>query len=134
MRRVSNHLLAEISVPAAYAQVVVQDAGTGDLPDWTTGDERVVHTAHAVYVATRPDHEGEVRISVFRGGSPAGLGTEVFNGTLTLNTAELEVGSPLAARVHRMRLGEARAVPTRIFVRPPDRPAEEVLVLLDPAG
>ena len=129
-----NQVLGAISVPPAYAQVVIQDAGTGDLPDWSTGDERVVHTPPAIYVATRPDHEGEVRIVVLRGSSAEGLGTKVFDGTLSLTTAELEVGSPLAARVRRIGLSGPAAVPTRIFVRPPDRPAEEVNVLLDQTG
>jgi hypothetical protein len=62
-----RELLAEREVRPLYGQVVAQDAGTADIPDWESGDEQAVASEHAVLVATRPDHTGNVHIQFLRG-------------------------------------------------------------------
>lgn len=93
-----NKLTASITVMPLYNQVVVQDPGTDSAPQWETGEEHaVVATDHAVAISTRPDHEGDVEITVLAGNDPTDLGELIFDGQLSVTSPEIEVGSPLGA-------------------------------------
>jgi len=113
--------LLELEVLPLYAQVGVQDADTTDLPDWQTGNEQAVATAHAILVATRPDTEGTVVIRVIRG--PAELEAIVFDGTLDVTSGLIEVGNSLAGTVERVAVGEPGGRRVQIAVDPVEAPA-----------
>lgn len=126
-----NRVLAEVNVPPLYGQVVVQDPGTADLPEWETGEERAIGSEHAVYVATRADTDGGVTIRVVEGLDTGGLGDCVFDGDLSMTSPRLEVGNPIAAVLESVVIGGAGYVHLRVFVRPLELPAE-VGVLIEP--
>lgn len=116
-----SELLLELEVLPLYAQVGVQDAGTTDLPDWQTGNERAVATGHAILVATRPDTEGKVVIRVIRG--PAGSEAIVFDGTLDVTSGLIEVGNSIAGTVERVALGDPGVRRVQITVDTVEAPA-----------
>jgi hypothetical protein len=117
--------LVHETFPNPYAQIALVDAGTADLPDWVTGDEQVVSTMHAVYIATRPDTSGPIDVHVLSGEwEESSGGVRVFDGTVRTETGELEIGSPLAGLVQRVDIGAPGEVGLAIFVRPAHEPAE----------
>ncbi|MGI8647316.1 MAG: hypothetical protein DLM55_12340 [Acidimicrobiales bacterium] len=122
-------VLAEREVLPLYGQVIVQDVGTVDIPDWETGKERTVASEHAVLIATRPDHLGKVRIQVLRGNAH-NLGFRVFHGELSVSSGRLTVGSVLAGQVVEVGAGCLGHVLVEIFVDPADLP-ERVTVVLE---
>ncbi|MCU1441229.1 MAG: hypothetical protein JWP85_2226 [Rhodoglobus sp.] len=126
-----NHVLAEVSALPLFGQITVQDVGTSDLPDWETGEERVVATKHAVAVATRSDADGDVTIRVIEGEEVGELGQLVFEGALSLTSPLLEVGNFVAATVAQVKVGRIGPTHLRIFVEPIDLPTQ-VNVLIDP--
>lgn len=111
----------ELEVLPLYAQVGVQDVDTTDLPDWQTGNEQAVATAHAILVATRPDTEGKVVIRVIRG--PVESEAIVFDGTLDLTSGVIEVGNSIAGTVERVALGDPGVRRVQIAVDPVEAPA-----------
>jgi hypothetical protein len=94
-----NRVIAETTALPLYGQISIQDVGTNDLPDWETGKEPVVASERAILIATQPDHEGEVRISVLDGDDPTGLGTLVYSDQLILTSTRIQVGSEPAGTV-----------------------------------
>ncbi|MFF1820696.1 hypothetical protein ACFVWG_25545 [Kribbella sp. NPDC058245] len=126
-----NEILIEAEITPLYGQVLVQDVATVDVPDWGTGEEAVVASEQAVAVATRSDADGTVMMRVARGSDIGVLGTEVFTGELSLTSATLEIGSPLASDLHTVDVGRAGSLPMRIFVSPEEMP-DTVTILLGP--
>jgi hypothetical protein len=126
-----NHVLAEVSALPLFGQIAIQDVGTSDLPNWGTGEERVVATKHAVAVATRSDADGDVTIRVIEGEEVGELGQLVFEGALSLTSPLLEVGNSVAATVAQVRVGRIGPTHLRKFVEPIDLPTQ-VNVLIDP--
>jgi hypothetical protein len=124
-----RELLAERDVLPLYGQVVVQDAGTADIPDWQTGDERAVASENAVLVATRPDHAGKVHVQVLRGDDEDNLGSQVFDGELSVVSGCMTVGSVLAGQVLQVAVPRPGYVPIRIFVCPAELPERVAVVL-----
>jgi len=124
-----RELIAERDVLPLYGQVVAQDAGTADIPDWQTGNEQAVASEHAVLVATRPDHKGKVHVQVLRGDDEDNLGSQVFDGELSVVSGCMTVGSVLAGQVLEVSVRRPGYVPVKIFVDPPELP-ERVAVLL----
>jgi hypothetical protein len=121
-----RELLAEREVRPLYGQVVAQDAGTADIPDWGTGGEPAVAGEHAVLVATRPDYLGDVHVQVLRGEGGPDLGTQVFAGELSVVSGYVLVGSVLAGQVLEVEVGGPGYVHVKVFVQPaglPDRVA-----------
>lgn len=123
-----NRLLAEVITAPLYGQVSVHDVGTVDLPDWVTGEERVVTSEHAVVVATRSDAEGDVTIRVFEGDDDA-EGALVFDGEVSVTSPALEIGSIIAAKLEGIRLNRIGFVRLRVFVDPADLPSVVSVVL-----
>jgi len=126
-----RELLTERDVLPLYGQVVAQDAGTADIPDWQTREEQAVASEHAVLVATRPDHAGNVHVQVFRGDDGDGLGLQVFDGELSVVSGRLAVGSVLAGQVLEVGVSEPGYVPVKIFVDPVELPERVVVVFGD---
>ena len=126
-----NLVLAELNVSPLYGQVVVQDPGTADLPEWETGEERAIASEHAVYVATRADTDGDVTIQVLEGSDTGGLGDCVFDGDLSTTSPRLEVGNPIAGVLQSVKINGAGYIRLRVFVRPRESPAE-VGILIEP--
>lgn len=126
-----RELLAERDVLPLYGQVVAQDAGTADIPDWQTGEEQAVASEHAVLVATRPDSAGNVHVQVLRGDGGGDLGSQVFDGELSVVSGRMAVGSVLAGQVLEVGISEPGYVPVRIFVDPVDLPERVAVVLGD---
>jgi hypothetical protein len=124
-----RELLAERDVLPLYGQVVAQDAGTGDIPDWQTGKELAVASEHAVLIATRPDHIGNVHVQVLRGDDEGDLGEQVFDGELAVVSGCMVVGSVLAGQVLEVGVGERGYVPVKIFVDPVELPERVAIVL-----
>lgn len=124
-----TEVLAERDVLPLYGQVIAQDVGTVDIPDWETGEEHAVASEHAVLVATRPDDVGKVRVQVLRGDAHD-LGFRVFNGELSVVSGRLAVGSVLASQLVEVDVGRQGYVPVQIFVHPADLP-ERVTVVLE---
>lgn len=124
-----RELLAERDVLPLYGQVLVQDADTADIPDWETGDEQAVASEHAVLVATRPDHTGNVHVQVFRDGDGSDPGSPIFDGELAVVSGRLVVGSVLAGQVLEVEAGRTGYLPLKIFVEPPDLPQYVAVVL-----
>lgn len=124
-----NTVLGESSALPLYSQITIEDPGTLDLPEWETGEERVVATPHAIAVATRSDLDGDVAIVVLRGSDSRNLGTLVFAGELALTSSAVEVGNSLAAALSRIAVGRSGVMKVRVFVDPPDAPST-VRVLL----
>ncbi len=122
-------LLAERDVRPLYGQVVAQDAETADIPDWESGDERAVASEHAVLIATRPDHEGDVHIQVLRGESGPDLGSQVFDGELSVVSGRIVVGSVLAGQTLEVETGGPGYVPVKVFVQPSELPERVAVVL-----
>ncbi len=118
-----NRVLGEVNALPLYGQVTIEDPGTADLPEGETGGERVVSTAYAIAVATRPDLDGEVNIVVMDGSEIEGLGTLVFDGELILTSPSLDVGNSVAATVERIHVGRTGALHIWVFVDPSDRPS-----------
>jgi hypothetical protein len=118
--------LFEVSVLPLHAQVAIQDVSADDLPEWTTGEERVVSSARAVLVATRPDTQGDVLLRVLRLTGRESLevpGECVYEGSLLLSGSQIEVGNALAGSLFKVDVGCTGSVPLRIFVHPPSMPA-----------
>lgn len=126
-----NNLLGELSVSPAYGQVSIEDPGTLDLPEWVTGQERVVANPHAIMVATRSDVEGDVIITVLEGSDVSGLGDVVFEGELSLSSPFMDVGSAVTSTVMRVRVDRQGTVGVRVFVDPLGAPSC-VRVLIEP--
>jgi hypothetical protein len=124
-----RELLAERDVRPLYAQVVAQDADTEDIPDWESGDEKAVASEHAVLIATRPDHLGNVHVQVLRGEGGPDLGSEVFDGELSVVSGRIVVGSVLAAQVLEVQIGGPGYVPVKVFVQPDELPERVAVVL-----
>lgn len=123
-----SELLAEGAVLPLYGQVVAEDAGTTDLPDWETGDEQAVASEHAVLIATRPDQDGDVHVRVARGAAP-GEGDRVFRGEMSVTSGRLAVGSPPASQMIEVDIGHEGYVPVQILADPVDLP-ERVTVIV----
>lgn len=98
-------LMAEREARPFYGQVVAQDAETADIPDWESGDEQAVASEHAVLVATRPEHEGDVHIQVLRGEGRPERGSRVFDGELSVVSGRVVVGSVLAGQTLEVKTG-----------------------------
>ena len=124
-----NEILVEAEIMPLYGQVLVQDVATIDVPEWSSGEEAVVASEHAVAVATRSDADGNVMMRVARGSDIGALGTEVFAGELSLTSSTLEIGSPPANDLHTVDIGRAGFLSMRIFVSPEAIP-DTVTVLL----
>jgi hypothetical protein len=124
-----RELLAERDVRPLYGQVVAQDAGTVDIPDWGTGREPAVASDHAVLVATRPDHVGNVHVQVLRGEGGPDLGAQVFDGELSVVSGRVLVGSELAGQVLEVEVGGPGYVPVKVFVQPAELPDRVAVVL-----
>ena len=122
-------LVAQRDVRPLYGQIVAQDAETADLPDWESGDEQAVASGHAVVIATRPDHVGNVHIQVLRGGGGADLGSQVFDGALEVVSGRLLVGSVLGGQLIEVETGGTGYVPIRVFVQPVELPERVTVVL-----
>lgn len=125
-------LLGEREVRPLYGQVVAQDAGTADIPDWESGDEQAVASEHAVLVATRPDHEGNVHIQVLRGEGGPDLGSQVFDGELSVVSGRIVVGSVLAGQTLEVETGRPGYVAVKVFVQPAELPERVAVVLGHP--
>jgi hypothetical protein len=123
-----NKMLAEIDVRPLYAQVVIQDVETNDLPDWGDGNECLVFTDHSIYVATQPDYEGDVRCTLYFGATDIEQKELVFDGNLVLESGELEFGSKLAGKFARVAVGKGM-MRIRIYLNDRMR-ASEVIALL----
>jgi hypothetical protein len=65
--------LLEVEVLPLYGQVVVQDAGTSDIPDWSSGEEAAIATTHAILVAAPSDTEGRIAVPGTFVSIPAGV-------------------------------------------------------------
>jgi len=128
-----NRVLATMTALPLYGQVVIQDVGTSDLPEWETGEERAVATEHAIVVATRSDADGDVTITVLEGEDGDSLGELVFDGDLSLTSSMLEVGNPVAATVARVELGRVGYLRMRIYVEPAEL-AVQVAILMEPSA
>jgi hypothetical protein len=102
------------TVVPLYGQVFVGDARAADYPQFDSGEEPVVSTAHAVVVATRSDADGKVTMDVHHGLGPAALPgwdeqSTVFDGELLLPSGLLLVGSQTAQDFRTFELtGTAR--------------------------
>lgn len=112
-----------------YSQVVVQDAGTADIPRWEAGDERAVHTTHSLAILTRSDMDGDVTMTVLQGTDTQGLGSQVFDGEILLTSPMLEIGSPIGADVFGVEVGNLGLLRLRVFVQPAKRPSSVVVLL-----
>lgn len=124
-----RELLAEREIRPLYGQVVAQDAETTDIPDWESGDEQAVASEHAVLIATRPDHAGNVHVQVFRGEGGPDLGSQVFDGELSVVSSRVLVGSALAGQVLEVEIGGPGYVPVKVFVQPAELPERVAVVL-----
>jgi len=124
-----RELLAEREVRPLYGQVVAQDGQTADIPDWESGDEQTVASEHAVLVATRSDQAGNVHVQILRGEGGPDLGSQVFDGELSVVSGRIVVGSVLAGQILEIETGKARYVPVKIFVQPAELPERVVVVL-----
>lgn len=122
-------VLANLSVAPLYGQVVVESEGASDLPVPETGEERVVATAQSLLIATRGDQDGDVSIEVRRDGGDDDLGTEVFDGELSLNSPRLVFGSSLGGELATVDIGRSGWVPLKVYVQPPEAPSRVVIVL-----
>lgn len=125
-----TELLRELEVLPLYGQVTVQDVDTTDIPDWQTGEERAVSTAHAVLVATRPDTDGKVTIRVVRGRIEAD-GALTFSGSLSLNRAQVQVGNAIAGTLERVDIRRTGIVHIEIAAEPERLPSTVTIAIDD---
>jgi hypothetical protein len=124
-----NRVRAELSVMPLGGQVSVQVPGSTSFPQWATGEEKAVSTPEAVLIATRPDTEGDVVVTILEG-SEDQEGELVFDGSLAVAEAGiLEFGNVISAQLEAVSVGPAGDVSLRIYVLPGDAP-REVRVLL----
>jgi hypothetical protein len=125
-----RELLAEDDdVLPLYAQIAVLDAGTADIPEWESGEEKAVASEHAVLVATRPDHLGNVHVQVFRGEGGPDLGLQVFDGELSVVSGRIAVGSVVADQLLEVETGDPGYVAVKVFVQPAEQPERVAVVL-----
>lgn len=129
---VSNTPLAAITVMPLYNQIVIQNPDTEDIAQWESGDEVAVSSSHSVAISTRPDFKGDVEISILSGNDTASLGDLIFDGKIILTGTELEVGSPQAGDVVRVRAPGPGHIRVRAFGDQPVRPSS-ITVLLSTA-
>lgn len=120
-----------VDVLPLYGQIEIGDRDTVDVPQWVTGEESTVRNETMVCVATQPDSEGEVRITVSRNvvNLYAVDWHEVFSGELSLPSGILMVGNSIAAQVEEIELSPATLASIRVLVDPPSVPRNIAVVI-----
>jgi hypothetical protein len=121
-----NELLLDIEVFPNGSTVTIEDLETEDIPgipDGAMTDIWCWATSHSIDVYTMSPDESDtaerlVRVRVYGGSNPDGLGERVFDGDLEITTGVLAVGSDLGAppEDQQLQLGPG-VVHLQIFTR-----------------
>ncbi|MEU3553795.1 hypothetical protein [Streptomyces fragilis] len=107
---------------AQYALISIRDLGTTDNPVAGTGEEEVVFSPGKVYVATRPDVDGDVRVELWAEEPDALRGREVLNAVMEFESGIVCVADPVDPDGETVRLPRAGRWRTRVRVQGEPRP------------
>lgn len=119
---------------AQYGLVSLRDFGTTDNPVAETGEEAVVFSPGKLYVATRLDTEGDVRIEVRLGDPAPGSGREVLDAAMEFSSGIVCVADPVDPDSETLRLPRAGRWRTRVRVRGEPRPHTVAVFLRQEGG
>ena len=118
-----------LDVLPLYGQIEIGDRDASDVPQWEIGEESAIANEEMVCVATRPDVEGVVHLSVISEGTRDPEGDEIFAGELLLPTGVLAVGNSVAAQVREIDLSPVKTLLVRVFTAPRESPSRVTVVL-----
>lgn len=90
-------LRAKASIAPLLGQISVGDADSVDIPEWTTGTESSVRSAHVVLVATPPDTDGAISCRIWTGATAPLWESVVFDDELSFPSGRMQVGSIVGA-------------------------------------
>jgi hypothetical protein len=116
-----------------YAIISIRDYGTSDNPVADTGEEDVIYSPGKIYVATRPDIDGDVRVEIWIGDPDSGSGREVLDSFMDFSSGIVCVADPVDPDSETLRLPGAGRWKTRVRVKGEPRP-HTVSVFLQQEG
>jgi hypothetical protein len=124
-------VLGRFDVLPLYGQIDIRDPAAADYPQWETGEEKAVATAHCIAVATRGDLDGRVAVEVRHEPiEEPDHATIAFDGSLLLTGEGLVVGNYLGGEEHWLPLPPGSHHVT-VYTRPLEGRAAEVIVAID---
>jgi hypothetical protein len=124
-----NRLLWTENVSTQYSLLSIRDFGTSDYPVAETGEEDVVYTPGQIYVATRSDVDGEVRVEVWLGTPSPDSGCGVLDSVMNFSSGIMCVSAPAEEDEESLQLPEPGAWRVRVCVQGEPEPHSVYLFL-----
>ncbi|GAA3578849.1 hypothetical protein [Streptomyces osmaniensis] len=117
-----SQLLWAEDVYTQFPMVSVRDFGTEDYPVAETGEEEVIHTPGQIYIASRSDVDGDVRVEVWLGAPDPERGRNVLDSVMTFSSGIMCVSAPAEEDQESLRLPTPGNWRVRVCVEGEPRP------------
>ncbi|MFF3467450.1 hypothetical protein [Streptomyces sp. NPDC002619] len=101
-----SQLLWADGVSTQYSLISIRDFGTADNPVAETGEEEVIYSPGQIFVASRSDVDGDVRVEVWLGTPGPDSGRRVMDSVMNFSSGIMSVTDPGDLDEESLRLPE----------------------------
>lgn len=129
-----RHLL-QVEMTPLYGLLCIHDPECSDVPQFETGEERVVANWQWITIPVRYDLDGPVQVNVVDGDVEEPAGELIFSGSIMLTGEKLRIGSgyPHDPNDYDVWVGRAGETRIKIFGEPANEPPHRVTVCIETA-